>query len=247
MGLFGRNKDRDGQPSTPGAAGVPQAVRERVEHDLRQKIAQDPMVGNKLAGREVLQRMLAVLKNEHGVQVEGVATALGALSGRACHLAARDGVQNQRPEYTGLGIVQVGGADGQTYVMGPAINRPLLENAYSVWALVAGYAQSKGAGLPDVQELAAHGARTVGGPEFGRPRYVPGTEPAMLPVQYLEVWEPMLTHILPLAPSPQQWPVVYGLAVQGLFEMTGGQFDLTVLTRVVMDSAIATSKIPVAP
>ena len=130
--------------------------------------------------------------------------------------------------------------------MGPAINRPLLESPHSVWALVAGYAQSKGAVLPDLADLAGHGARTVGGPEFGRPRYAVGKEASVLPVQYLDAWEPMLAQILPFAPDPQQWPVVYGLAVQELFEMTGGQFDLTVLTRVVMDSAIATSKIPVA-
>ena len=214
--------------------------------DLQQRIAQDPMIGAKIAGPQVLQAVLAALKNERGVQIEAVATALGALSGRACHLAARDGVQNRRPEYAGLGIMQIGGADGQTYVMGPAINRPLLESPMSVWSLVAGYAQSKGAALPELGELVAHGASTVGGPEFGRPRYAPGTGAPALPVQYLEGWQPMLTHFLPFVPDPQLWPVVYGLAVQGLFEMTGGQFDLTVLTRVVMDSAIATSKVPVA-
>jgi hypothetical protein len=253
MGLFGRNKGHDGRPGQSaaapaggGATYVPQDVQARIEQNLHQQIAQDPMVGSKLAGREVLQRMLAALRTEHGVQVEAVATALGALCGRACHLAARDGVQNRRPEYAGLGIIQVGAADGQTYLMGPAINRPLLESTHSVWSLVAGYAQSKGAGLPDIGELAGHGARTVGGPEFGRPRYEPGTDPTVLPVQYLDAWEPMLTGIVPFAPAPQQWPVVYGLAVQELFEMAGGQFDLTVLTRVVMDSAIATSKIPVA-
>ena len=242
MGLFGRKKECDAGPGpvppARPAAALPPAVRER--------IAQEPMVGNKLAAGEVLQRALAALKDERGVQVESVATALGALSGRACHLAARDGGMNRRPEYAGRDIVQVETSDGRTYVMGPAINWPLLESPHSVWSLVAGYAQSQGAPLPDVHELARHGAATLGGPEFGRPRYAPGTEPAALPVQHLEAWDPMLAHIVPLAPDPQQWPVVYGLAVQGLFQMTAGQFDLTVLTRVVMDSAIATSKIPVA-
>ena len=237
MGLFGRGKGHSDASGTSDAAGPPP--------DVRQRIAQDPMIGSKIAGPVVLQAVLAALKNERGVQIEAVATALGALAGRACHLAARDGVQNRRPEYAGLGILQIGGADGQTYLMGPAINRPLLESPLSVWSLVAGYAQSKGAALPDLGELAAHGASTMGGAEFGRPRYAPGTG-APLPVQYLDAWNPMLTHIVPFAPDPQQWPVVYGLAVQGLFEMTGGQFDLTVLTRVVMDSAIAMSKLPVA-
>ncbi|MCC2333816.1 hypothetical protein [Cellulomonas wangsupingiae] len=204
------------------------------------------MVGNKLAAGEVLQRVLATLKDERGVQVENVATALGALSGRACHLAARDGRASRRPEYAGRDDLQVGTSDGRTFVMGPAISWPLLESPHSVWSLVAGYAQSQGAPLPDVHELVRHSAATVGGPEFGRPRYAPRTAPTALPIDHLGAWEPMLAHIVPLAPDPQQWPVVYGLAVQGLFQMTGGQFDLTVLTRVVMDSALATSKIPVA-
>ncbi|WP_028049923.1 hypothetical protein [Cellulomonas sp. URHD0024] len=206
----------------------------------------DPMVGARIAGRETLQRVLAALKDERGVQIEAVATALGALAGRACQLAATDGVQNRRPEYAGLTVMQVGSKDGQTYLMGPAINRPLAESQFSVWSLVAGYAQSKGAVLPDLGELFAHGTSTVGGPEFGRPRYAPGTAAPYLPVQYLAVWEPMLPHVVRFAPDPQQWPVVYGLAVQGLFESTGGQFDLAVLTRVVMDSAIATSKVVLA-
>jgi len=213
----------------------------------RQQSAQDPMVGSRLAGGEVLQRVLAALKNERGIQIEAAATALGALCGRACYLAAMDGIANRRPEYAGLDVVQAGATDGRTYLVGPAINRPLLESSHSVWSLVAGYAHSTGAPLPDLRELVGHGARTIGGPEFGRPRYAPGTESSVLPAEHLAAWEPLLTHVRPHAPDPQQWPVVYGIAVQGLFGMTGGRFDLTVLTRVVMDSAIATSKIPVAP
>jgi hypothetical protein len=204
------------------------------------------MFGAKVAGQGVLRRVLEAVKDERGVRVEAAATVLGALAGRACHLAARDGVQNQRPEYAGLTIVRVEGADGQTYLMGPAINRPLAGSPFSVWSLVAGYAHSKGAALPDLEDLFAHGTSTIGGPEFGRPRYAPGTGAPFLPVQYLDGWQPLLAHIVPYAPDAQQWPVVYGLAVQGLFEMTGGQFDLTALTRVVMDSAIATSKLSVA-
>jgi hypothetical protein len=247
VGLFGRSKGDRG--SEPGASGPVPDPGSRWDPEMqpqdfvREQIARDPMVGVKLAGREVLERVLAALKDERGVQVETVATALGALAGRACHLAARDGVQNERPEYAGLSLISVGTKDGQTYLMGPAINRPLLERPLSVWGLVAGFAQSTGATPPDVHELAAHGASTLGGPQFGRPRYAPGTGSATLPVQYLGAWEPMLAHIRPLAPDPQQWPAVYGL--QGLFERVRGQFDLTDLTRVVMDSAIAMSKVPV--
>ena len=57
------------------------------------------------------------------------------------------------------------------------------------------------------------------------------------------MWEPLQAPLRQAAPRPEQWPMAYGLAVQNLFEMAKANFDLGVLTRVVMDSAIAMSKL----
>ena len=245
MGLFGRKKKGENPSAAeePSPTNLVDEGRAAFLRGVQAQIEKDPMLGNRLASKEVLQRLLDALKNDRGVQIEAVATVIGAFAGRACHLAAHEGVTKQLPEYAGRGVMAVQGADGETYMLGDAINWPLAEREFSVWALVAGFAQSKGSVLPDLMELFSHSAATLGGPEFGRPRYAEGTGVGQTPAQYLVAWEPTIAHVVPFAASPQQWPIVFGLAAQELFEMTKGQFDLEVLTRIVMDSAIATSKI----
>ncbi|SDL25716.1 hypothetical protein SAMN04487916_10780 [Arthrobacter sp. ov407] len=225
--MFGRS-NRKNDPPRDGAAPSP---------------ASDPIPGAQLAGRIILERLLGVMRDERGVHVESLATALGALAGRACQIAALEGLHSGEAEYRGLSLLTVGGANGDEYFVGDAINRPLAESNYSVWSLVAGAAQHYGAQVPDLNELFHHSASTLGGAEFGLPRFAPGTNAGGTPRSYLTMWEPLQAPVRQAAPRPEQWPVAYGLAVQNLFAMAKDQFDLGVLTRVVMDSAIATSKL----
>jgi hypothetical protein len=196
-----------------------------------------------MAGRIILERLLGAMRDERGVHVESLATALGALAGRACQIAALEGLHSGAAEYRGLSLLTVGGANGDEYFVGDAINRPLAESKNSVWSLAAGAAQQHGAQVPDLNELFQHSASTLGGAEFGLPRFAPGTNAGGTPRSYLAMWEPLQANVRHAAPRPEQWPVAYGLAVQNLFATAKGHFDLGVLTRVVMDSAIATSKL----
>jgi hypothetical protein len=211
--------------------------------------AADPMLAAKLGGRVILERLLGSMKDERGVHVESLATALGALAGRACQLAALEGLRSGASEYRGLSLMTAGGANGDEYFVGDAINRPLAESQYSFWGLVAGAAHQHGAQVPDLNELFQHSASTLGGEAFGLPRFAPGTNAGDTPRGYLALWEPLLPALRQAAPRQDQWPVAYGIAVQNLFAMAEGHFDLGVLTRVVMDSAIGTSKLklPVEP
>lgn len=61
--------------------------------------------------------------------------AAGALAGHACQVATTSGIASNDPDYVGLSIVRVDGKNGDRYLMGDAINRPVLEWQYSVWAL----------------------------------------------------------------------------------------------------------------
>jgi hypothetical protein len=182
------------------------------------------------------------LTTDKGIHLESILSALGGLAGRACQVAALDGFAADDPEYAGLSFATVTGADGSEYYFGDAINRPLSERQYSVWDLVAGKAHELGATVPDLGELFAHNAEMVGRAEYGVPRWAPETF-GELPVIYLPLWDRYLPMIRRSAPKTQQWPVVYGMAIQKLFVNLAGQFDLGVQTRVVMDCAIATSKL----
>lgn len=248
MGLFSKKPraEANANAQQTGAAPSIDEGKSAFLRGVQEQIALNPMAGNRIAAKEVLQRLLPAMQNERGVQVEAVATVIGALAGRACHLAAIEGVTRQLPEYATRGVVSAKGADGRMYILGDAINWPLAEREYSVWGLVAGFAQTKGSALPDLMEMFSHSASTLGGPEFGKPRYAEGTGVGPTPEMFLSAWDPTIKHVMPFVQSLQQWPVVFGLAAQELFEMTAGQFDLEVLTRIVMDSAIATSKIPVS-
>lgn len=208
------------------------------------KVLDDPefLSGPQTAAVQVLEHVFEWEKSDRGVHLEGAVVTLGALAGKACQVAVLTGIADNDPVYAGLSVADVTAADGTEYLFGDAINRPLVESTYSVWSLVAGAANSLGATVPDITELFEHAAASVGTPEFGIPRFAEGTY-AEPPVTYLPRWEELLPIIRTSAPDPQQWPIVFGIAIQQLFTIVGKDFDLTTLTRIFMDSAIAMSKL----
>ena len=199
--------------------------------------------GSQTAAASVLDAVMKATTTPHGVHLESLITALGALAGRASHLAAVDGIRTGNSAYSGRSINVIGSHDGRDAYIGEAINLNLAGATYSVWSLAAAKAIQFTQQLPDLDELFLHGAKTLGGPEFGRPRYAPGTEAGRTPVEYLELWDDLTPTLEKLAPHPQQWPAVFGIALQNAFALTKGEFDTTALLRVAMDSALAMSKL----
>jgi hypothetical protein len=245
--MFGRKKSA-AVPAAPAVdapaadEGAAQALRRAID----ERRATEPLIGATIAGKEVFSRVMSGMTTDRGVHIESIVTALGALAGKASQVAALHGRSSGDPAYANLSLMVATSADGREYYFGDALNRPLLESQYSVWGLVAGAAQTAGATLPDLAELVTHAAQSVDTEDFGRPRYEPDTEADDTPQGYLVMWDALNGVVAGLEPDPQYWPVAYGIAVQELFALASGQFDLGVLTRIVMDSAIATSKIPVA-
>ncbi|HEX4442199.1 MAG TPA: hypothetical protein VHZ81_01390 [Galbitalea sp.] len=194
----------------------------------------------------LLEHLMNELATGKGIHLESILSALGALAGRACQVAALEGFARQELGYAGLSLATVTGTDGSEYYFGDAINRPLTERPYSVWDLVAAEAARLGATLPDMAELFQHNAAMVGQPSYGVPRWAPETF-GEAPQTYLPLWDRYLPLIRKSAPKTQLWPVVCGIAVQQLFQKLVGQFDLGVQTRVVMDCAIAMAKLKAQP
>lgn len=239
--MFGR-RQKPAAPTTAQESPGTLAVMRQVKAQLREK----PLLGAQIASQEVMQNLLAKVKNEHGVQIELVATILGAFAGRACHLAAMAGQASSIPSLNSLTINTIGVADGSTLYMGDAINYQLAESKYSVFGLISGYLVSIDEPVPDAHEFFRHGAEVIGKPEFGIPRYAEGTGVGDTPRNYADVlWPEFFPSLGRYAPDPQLWPVTFGLAVQQLLTMARGTFDLQVIVRIVMDSAIAVAKLPV--
>jgi hypothetical protein len=241
--IFGIGRKKNGDDQGSGPEDIEALKRAALRRAIDAAEREDPLRGAQVAGQVILERMLILFTDERGVHVESVATALGALAGYACQQAAFDGLRAGNPDYAGAALNVATTTSGEELYFGDALVRPLAQTTYSIWGLVAAGAQQQGAVLPDLMELLRHGASTIGGADFGVPRFAPGTGANDIPRNYLALWERFLPTLKELAPNVQRWPIAYGIAVQNLFKLGGGQFDLGVLTRVVMDSAIATSKI----
>ena len=243
--MFGRRKPspREQPEDTLESPGTQALIRQ-----VRSQLAEKPLLGAQIAGKEIFQNIFTMAKNDRGVQVEVVATILGGLAGRACLLAGLSGQAGDDPALNTLTLNTISTTNGGTYLAGDAINLPLAEGPYSVFALIAGYLQSMGEPIPDAHEYFVHSVQSLGGPTFGVPRFAPGTGVPSTPLEYADaLWPNVSGSLRRYAPAPQLWPTSYGVAIQQLLEMAkSAGFDLQVLVRVVMDSALAVSKVPPA-
>lgn len=241
--MFGRRKPPPPErPAEPLESPGTQALMRHVQSQLAQK----PLLGAQLAGEEMFQNIIAMVKNERGVQVEVLAAILGGLAGRACLIAGLSGQSGTDPTLNKLTLNTINTKDGGTYLAGDAINWQLAERQYSVFALITGYLRSVGEPIPDAHEYFAHSAQSLGGPTSGVPRFAPGTGVPSTPLEYADaLWANVSGSLRRYAPDPQLWPTSYGIAIQKMLELakTAG-LDLQVLVRIVMDSALAVSKVP---
>lgn len=247
--LFKRRKPRATTEAASHAAVVPSgtmasAAEVSLLREVQVQRASDPMIGAKIGGREVASRMVETLRNERGVHVESLLCALGALAGYACQASVRARAVSQGIAEDEAFVV-VGTQDGARYFFGDAINAPLAEAPYSVWALAAGTAQSLGcATLPDCTTIFAHVADTVGGPAFGVPRLDGGYAPANAPIDYLRHdWPAMERLALKFCVGPEELPMVFGISIQVAMEMARDAIDPCRALRLVMECAIPMSKV----
>lgn len=214
---------------------------------IREKSAQDPLIGAKLGAKEIFQRLLDGMRDARGVHIESILCALGALAGYACQASLRaQALAKGMPETAAFQTVQT--KDGKQYFFGDPLNHALAEDQYSVWGLVAGAAQHIGAQeLPDLGEVFQHTAQAVGSDQFGIPRIPEGHSPGDLPVNYLKIlWLMHLPTVKLFCPAPVEWPVLYALAIQEVIYAGKAAIDPRLAVSIVMESAVPMSKIDLA-
>lgn len=211
---------------------------EELERQLAAREASDPLVRPATAGSALFQQVISTFQDERGVHLETVTVVLGALAGRAARVAAEHDAE-------GRALMAVETEDGSTYAMGDAINWPLAESPTSIWAILAGAVVEAGGALPDLEEAFAHSASTLGGPEFGVPRYAEDTNSAVSPAAALAYWTPASALLTGVAPDPAHAPIAVAFALRDLVQAAApGGADLTALARVALDAALTTSKLP---
>lgn len=211
-----------------------------------QGLPADAFTGAREASRELLGLVMSSLKDERGIHLESLYCALGAVAGHACQasVSAEASAAGKPPDAL-FDVVTT--TDGGRYYFGDALNRPLAEDRVSLWSLVAGAAAHDGASqLPDLADIFRHNAAVLGSEQFGVPRLPPEHPVQAKPVDYArKLWPSVRPIVSKLAGEPRMWPVSVGLAIQEVMAQAGGQVPPEMVARIVMESAIPVSKIPI--
>ncbi|MES9982111.1 MAG: hypothetical protein ABW115_01780 [Candidatus Thiodiazotropha sp. 6PLUC6] len=227
-------------PNKPQISSKEQALFNAINEQKKK----DPMVGLKIGSKEVVQRLIARLKNEKGVHVESLLGIVGSLAGYSCHAAFREELIDTGKKGQQEVFMVVEGKDGRNYYFGDLPNNLLIEGQVSVWKLVAGMVQHLGGELPDIQSIFSTVSSTVGEESFGVPNLLEQHQLGDLPINYVkEMWN----HLLPLfdefCDSPIERPILLGLIAQQVIEMGKSTISPSTAATIIMECAIPMSKI----
>lgn len=258
--VFGKR----GVPPVRPPSGTDVLAMRALSEAIAEKRPGDPQIGERLGSDDLLETLAAAMarRDARGVHAETLIAALASLAGFACVMSAiatvvesgsNVGSRLQLPGRDGqpvsieiFPINRVTGVDGQTFYAGEAINRPLLEDPFSVAAIITGLARNHGiAELPDLRELVAHVAASLGTAGFGIPRPAPGGHlPSEPPIAYVRAfWPVLLPRAKVYCPRAQQWPALYALATQKAIELCRDKVPPAVAIRLALECAVPMSKV----
>ena len=217
---------------------------ESLRAQIREQSATDPHIAAKIAAQAILEKIFAVLNDGKGVHAESALALLGSLAGQACLQEAFAHLTTEAGRDVVGAIMTVADTEGRTYYYGDPINRPLLEDRYSVWSLLAGTLQAYGAKLPDIQDIITHVTASIGKPAFGIPRLPANRQIRFQPRECLQLWQPLKTEIIDILPVPaNDWHLAYALAIQNLIEQAKGTLSPAEAGIIVMECDVPMSKI----
>jgi hypothetical protein len=221
----------------PAEAAMKRAIAERKKDD--------PLIALKIGGKEIVNWMTRVLKDEKGVHIQTLLCALGSVAGYACQASIRTEFVLTKGLPENKVFVIVGAQDGRNYYFGDLLNKPLAENQYSIWTMTGGAAQHLGANeLIDVGEIFKHVTHSIGSESFGIPRVSESNKAAALPINFVKLmWPKMLPYAKDFCETPSEWPMLFGSAIQEAMYMGKGMIDPALALSIVMESAIPMSKV----
>ena len=195
-------------------------------------------IAAKIAAIEIYENINAILREEKDAQTASAFAALGSLAGQACLQEALFLHADKSDA-----LITVSDVSGRHYYYGETIDRLLLQDRLSVWALLATAMQKyEDAALPDTEAIRYHVTQTIGAPLFGVPRLPLGLHIRMAPLECLQLWQPLKAGVLDrLHVPPQDWHLAYGLAIQKMLAQDA--LPPTQAALIVMECAIPMSKV----
>jgi hypothetical protein len=224
------------QTSQPSSAALFDALNE--------KRKSDPLIGAKIGGKEVFQRLLNGMRNERGVHVDSLLCALGALAGYSCQASLRaQAIDKGLPEIAALVVVDT--KIGKKYFFGDPLNQALVESEHSIWSLAGSAAKHNGCKqLPDINAIFKHVSSTIGDETFGIPRFPAGHNASDSPVNFLKaLWPALFPVAKQFCAHPSEWPILFGVAIQEAIDASKAALAPDVALLIVMESAVPMSKI----
>jgi hypothetical protein len=199
--------------------------RERLRRESEQWTRRDPLIGAKVASREVVAAVLRALRSEGAVHFPSAVCAMGSLAGFACQESVRASAAAH-----GYALKD----------MAAEVMLPLMGVELSVWNLIAGSSLHSGCRcMSEPADVLAHCAASSGTPQGGVPRVAPEHQARQLPRHYVSHWWPLLQPIAAKhCPNPVQWPVLFALAVQQLVDAGKAEFDPCVAMQLAFEAAV---------
>lgn len=204
------------------------------------------------------ENLLEAIKDDKGVHTESLMVAIGAIAGYAAtYMIWETMIRTGKAQLMkDLHVLQ--GADGKSYYSGDMLNAILLPQAgsrHTIWEFVATGALQAGAAqadLPDIEEIFAHVAGAIGSDAFGVVRVPDDHQPAFTPYEALHAVWPRTREMFASTQVPgaqgrslaiQHWPVVAAIVAQHYIVMGRDALSPGLSARIVMESAVAMSKI----
>jgi hypothetical protein len=155
-------------------------------------------------------------------------SALGALAGIFAQVQARSMLQSGAIAQTQSTLVEVTTKTSERYYFGDAINACLMEGSRerpAFWNIAAGAARDpKIADKIDVLAIARHTTKSVGTPDFGKPRIDKRYGLTELPLQAVQKHGPwLLVRFLELDLEPANLMRVWGSVAQSFAAFAAGE------------------------
>jgi hypothetical protein len=186
-------------------------------------------------------------RDPHGISAETILSAVGALAGFAAQEAIWEGMVRTGKMSAAQALVSVKTKTGETYYFGDFLNMVLAstkEGQLSIWRLVGSAAAKAGAkSLPKLEPAFARCAQTVGTAEFGKPQLPANLLLKELPRESLQHWPAIKAILLAEKVQPLFWPFEIAAAAQKLIVQAKDAIPADIGAWIVMQSAIAMSKI----
>lgn len=213
-------------------------------YTINEKRKEDPLIGAKIGAKEMINNIINRMKDSRGIHIESLICVLGSLAGYSCQASLRKEFIEGKGLKENQVFTIVETRNGNIYYFGDLINKPLVENQLSVWSLAAGAVQQLGIGkMIDIHEVFKYVSSTVGCDSYGIPRIPEGHKPGDIPYNYVRyLWPVFLPMAEKYCAAPNEWPIMFGLAVQKGIILGKEAIDPLFALSIAMESAIPMAK-----